>query len=77
MTLFDEIAWRVLMVTLVSLIVYTISYPLFAEADRPHESCECRELVRIRLLLEHQFGVVCDERHCEGGSSSSNGGELP
>lgn len=48
-----------------------------AQADQPHTNCECRELTRIRLLLEHQFGVICDERHCEGSSSSSNGGIFP
>lgn len=42
-----------------------------------HSNCECRELTRIRLLLEHQFGVICDERHCEGSSSSGQGGSLP
>lgn len=48
-----------------------------AQADQPHrESCECRELTRIRLLLEHQFGIVCDQSHCQGASSSSNGGPL-
>lgn len=51
-------------------------------ADRPHypmgyTQCACEEIKRIRVLLEHQFNVVCDETHCEGGSSSSNGGELP
>lgn len=48
-----------------------------AQADQPHVNCECRELVRIRMILEHQFGVVCDERHCEGQSSSGQGGSLP
>lgn len=47
------------------------------KADQPHMNCECRELTRIRLLLEHQFGVICDERHCEGQSSSGGGSSLP
>lgn len=47
------------------------------QADQPHINCECRELTRIRLLLEHQFGIICDERHCEGSSSSGQGGSLP
>jgi hypothetical protein len=59
-----------------------------SKADQPHQAnqfkvrnqfgeCTCDELTRIRLLLEHQFGVVCDERHCEGSSSSGGGSSLP
>lgn len=53
------------------------NYTFPAQADQPRMNCECRELTRIRLLLEHQFGAVCDERHCEGSSSSGQGGSLP
>lgn len=82
MKIFDEIAWRVLMVTLVGLIIYTISEPLLVGADQPHypmgfNQCACEELKRIRMLLEHQFGLICDQTHCEGSSSSSGGGPLP
>ena len=42
------------------------------------ESCECRELRAIRVLLEHQLGVVCDERRCLPVPTPTNdGGELP
>lgn len=43
---------------------------------RPRSSCECEELTRIRVLLEHQFRLVCDESHCEG-LPPPDGGELP
>lgn len=43
---------------------------------RPRSSCECEELTRIRVLLEHQFRLVCDERRCEG-LPPPDGGELP
>lgn len=47
-----------------------------AEASR--ESCECRELRAIRVLLEHQLGIVCDERRCLPAPTPTNdGGELP
>jgi len=34
----------------------------YAEASR--DTCECRELRRIRTLLKHHLGIVCDERRC-------------
>jgi len=49
-----------------------------AYAKPPHcDNCECIELRRIRMILESQFNVVCDERRCVGSSSSSNGSEMP
>jgi hypothetical protein len=62
---------------IISLVVADVFTAWLVKADPRGQSCECRELSRIRLLLEHQFGVVCDERHCEGSSSSGQGGSLP
>lgn len=53
-----------------------ILYSFSAEA-RPRSSCECEQLQAIRRLLEHQFQVICDERHCEPMGGEPNGGELP
>jgi hypothetical protein len=51
-------------------------YPGKAQASR--DSCECRELRAIRQLLQHQLGVVCDERRClPVPTPTSDGGELP
>ena len=73
----NEIGNRLLIVGFISLGI-SFAWVYLVQADQPHrESCECRELTRIRMLLEHRFGVICDERHCEAGSSSSSGGELP
>lgn len=42
-------------------------------------SCECEELRRIRVLLEHQSGVVCNDQRCLPAPTPTvpNGGELP
>jgi hypothetical protein len=49
--------------------------PLLASEEK---ACnKCQELRRIRMILESQFNVVCDERRCVGSSSSSNGSEMP
>ena len=32
--------------------------------SRDRESCECRELRAIRMLLEQQSGVICNEWRC-------------
>ncbi len=52
-------------------------YPGKAQASR--DSCECRELRRIRALLEHHLGVTCDERRCLPAPTPTapNGGDLP
>lgn len=49
----------------------------FAHADR--DSCECRELRRIRQLLEQQSGLICNEFRCQPAPTPTapNGGELP
>lgn len=58
-------------------LVLTSIAPLFA-SEPCRNNCECRELHMIRLLLQNQFRVVCDESHCEGSSSSSsNGSSMP
>ena len=59
----------------VFLIVIAVILAVSAQA-KPRSSCECEELARIRVLLEHQFRLVCDERHCEG-LPPPDGGELP
>jgi hypothetical protein len=47
-----------------------------AQASR--DSCECRELRAIRLLLQHQLGVTCDERRClPVPTATPDGSELP
>jgi hypothetical protein len=48
-------------------------------AATPRESCECRELRRIRVLLEHQAGIVCNEYRCLPVPTPTvpDGGELP
>jgi len=57
--------------------VFYIAQLAYAKEPNCH-SCECRELHMIRLLLQNQFHVVCDESHCEGSSSSSsNGSSMP
>jgi hypothetical protein len=49
-----------------------------AKAPRPCD-CACEELRRIRLLLENQFQVVCNERRCLPAptpTGTPNGGPL-
>jgi hypothetical protein len=48
-----------------------------AKASR--ESCECRELRAIRVLLQHQLGIACDERRCLPVPTPTvpDGGDLP
>jgi hypothetical protein len=50
-----------------------------SDAEASRESCECRELRAIRQILEHQFGVVCNESRCLPAPTPTapNGGELP
>ena len=46
--------------------------------SRDRESCECRELRAIRMLLEQQSGVICNEWRCLPAPTPTNdGGELP
>ena len=48
-----------------------------ATASATRDSCECRELRAIRQLLQHQLGVVCDERRClPVPTATPDGGEL-
>lgn len=50
-----------------------------ASPRTPRESCECRELRAIRMLLEQQSGVVCNEWRCLPAPTptAGNGGPLP
>lgn len=58
----------------------TIALAIIA-ASRPVEAKPPRELERIADALERIADChcvsICDKRHCEASSSSSNGGELP
>lgn len=70
------VALAFLTVTCLFLMIAGVASVKSAEASR--ESCECRELRAIRILLEHQSGLVCDERHCEPiVTPTPNGSELP
>ena len=45
--------------------------------SRDRESCECRELQRIRALLEQQAGVVCNEYRCLPAPTPTAGSGEP
>jgi hypothetical protein len=65
----------------VSILIFMValSFALTSsESEASRDSCECRELRAIRQLLQHQLGVVCDERRClPVPTPTSDGGELP
>lgn len=70
------VALAFLTVTCFFFVIAAVASVKSAEASR--ESCECRELRAIRRLLEHQTGVVCDERRCLPAPTPTvpNGGPL-
>jgi len=70
------VLWVIVVFTVFATILGVILFAPPVEASR--DSCECRELRRIRALLEHQLGVVCDERRCLPVPTPTNdGGNLP
>lgn len=67
-----------LAVVLMAVVVLLIgAFAPKAEATR--ESCECRELRAIRVLLQHQLGIVCNEQRCLPVPTPTvpDGSELP
>lgn len=66
---------------LFAVILFCIVLTLFLFVNRPVEAKPPRELERIADALERIADChcvsICDKRHCEGSSSSSDGGELP
>lgn len=51
----------------------------FGDGGRGPRCDSCEELRRIRVLLENQFQVVCNESRCLPAPTPTvpNGGELP
>jgi len=47
------------------------------EAKASQGSCACRELTRIRVLLEQQAGVVCNEYRCLPAPTPTAGSGEP